>query len=248
MNRAVVLVLAVGLAVAGCSTAAPSAPGPPAPSTPPAASAPAPPARPVDPALDGPLLAAATRGDTAEVRALLARGARVETRDDRGATPVVRAAYGNHVDTAAALTGAGANVNVADDTRQSAYLIATSEVGDDLRLLDLTLASGAEINARDRFDGTGLIRASERGYARVVDRLLGAGIDRDHINRSGYTALLEAVIYGDGGPPHLATVQNLVRGGVNVNIADRGGTTPLRYAERRGQRAVADVLRAAGAR
>jgi hypothetical protein len=51
----------------------------------------------------------------------------------------VRAAYGNHIEVAGLLLAAHADVNLADDTRQSAYLIATSEVGDDPRLLELTL-------------------------------------------------------------------------------------------------------------
>ena len=63
------------------------------------------------------------------------------------------AAYGNHLDVAALLVQAGADVDVADDSRQSAYLIATSEVGDDPRLLELTLAAGADINAKDSYEG-----------------------------------------------------------------------------------------------
>jgi hypothetical protein len=75
---------------------------------------------------------------------------------------------------------AGADVDLADDSRQSAYLIATSEVGDDPRLLELTLAAGADINAKDSDDGTGLIRAAERAHVTIVERLLQADIDRDH--------------------------------------------------------------------
>jgi uncharacterized protein len=89
------------------------------------------------------------------VRALLEQGAPVDARDDQGATALVRAAYGNHLDVAALLVQAGADVDLADDSRQSAYLIATSEVGDDPRLLELTLAAGADINAKDSYDGTG---------------------------------------------------------------------------------------------
>ena len=44
---------------------------------------------------------------------------------------LIAAAYGNHVDAARVLVQAGADVNHQDDTQQSAYLIATSEVGDD---------------------------------------------------------------------------------------------------------------------
>ena len=81
---------------------------------------------------------------------------------------LVRAAYGNHLEVAALLVQAGADVDLIDDTQQSAYLISTSEVGDDPRLLELTLNAGADVEARDSFDGTGLIRprsAATRGLS-----------------------------------------------------------------------------------
>ena len=199
----------------------------------------------VDPAAA--LREAAGRGDADAVRALLEQGAPVDARDDRGATALVRAAYGNQVDAAALLVQAGADVDLQDDTRQSAYLIATSEVGDDLRLLDLTLGAGADIDAKDSYNGTGLIRAAERANVKIVERLLQAGIDRDHVNRLGYTALHEAVVFGEGGPADQATVAALVAGGVALDIPDGNGDTALAHAERGGQREVASILRAAGA-
>ena len=193
------------------------------------------------------LRAAAGRSDADAVRALLDQGAPVDARDDRGATALVRAAYGNQVDTAALLVQAGADVDLQDDSRQSAYLIATSEVGDDPRLLDLTLGAGADIDAKDSYNGTGLIRAAERANVKIVERLLKAGIDRDHVNRLGYTALHEAVVFGEGGPADQATVAALVAGGVALDIPDGNGDTALAHAERGGQREVASILRAAGA-
>jgi ankyrin repeat protein len=60
------------------------------------------------------------------VRWLLERGAGVEARDGGGATALVAAAYGNHVDVAGELIAAGADVNTEDQSEQSAHLIATS--------------------------------------------------------------------------------------------------------------------------
>ena len=74
--------------------------------------------------------------DVERVRSLLERDAAVDARDARdasGATALVAAAYDNHVEVARSLIEAGADVNVKDERQQSAYLIATSEVGDDLR-------------------------------------------------------------------------------------------------------------------
>jgi uncharacterized protein len=161
---------------------------------------------------------------------------------------LIEAAFANDVVAAERLIRDGADVNVKDSTQQSAYLIATSEVGDDPRLLELTLANGAQVNDKDSYDGTGLIRAAERGHARIVERLLRAGIDRDHVNRLGWTALHEAIVLGDGGRDHVATVRALVRGGVDVNVPDGDGVTALAHADERGFREIGRILRAAGAR
>src|SRR5687768_6217610 len=140
---------------------------------------------------------------------------------------LIEAAFANDVEAARRLIAQGADVNAKDVTQQSAYLIATSEVGDDPRLLELTLAGGARVDDKDSYDGTGLIRAAERGHPRIVRRLLVAGIDRDHVNRLGWTALHEAIVLGDGGADHVATVRALVRGGVDVAVPDGDGVTAL---------------------
>jgi len=106
-------------------------------------------------ALPALLIDAAGGGDVDVVRAVLQQGVPVDARDDGGATALVRAAYGNHLEVAALLVQAGADVDLVDDTQRSAYLISTSEVGDDPRLLELTLNADADVDARDSFDGTG---------------------------------------------------------------------------------------------
>jgi uncharacterized protein len=161
---------------------------------------------------------------------------------------LLAAAYANDVAAARRLVAEGADVNAKDDSQQSAYLIATSEVGDDVRLLDLTLDAGADVDAKDRFNGTGLIRAAERGYPTIVARLLETDIHLDHVNRLGWTALLEAVILGEGGRPHVRTVRLLVEAGADLDIPDESGTTALAHARRRGFTEIARILVAAGAR
>jgi ankyrin repeat protein len=160
---------------------------------------------------------------------------------------LIAAAYANDVETARQLIEAGADVNAKDDSVQSAYLIATSEVGDDPRLLELTLTNGADVTSLDSYEGTGLIRAADRGYAKIVARLLETDIDIDHVNRLGWTALLEAIILGGGDAAHTEVVRLLVEAGADVNIADSQGVSPLAHAEQRGFDEIAEVLRAAGA-
>ena len=160
---------------------------------------------------------------------------------------LLAAAYANDVDEAARLIEKGADVNAKDESVQSAYLIATSEVGDDPRLLELTLANGADVTSLDSYNGTGLIRAADRGYTTIVARLLETDIDVDHVNRLGWTALLEAIILGGGDAAHTEVVRQLVEAGVDVNLPDGEGMTPLAHAQASGYAEMAEILRAAGA-
>jgi ankyrin repeat protein len=156
--------------------------------------------------------------------------------------PLRDAAWANDVPRAAELIAAGADVNAKDDTQQSAYLIATSEGY--LDLLELTLVNGADLTGLDSYRGTGLIRAGERGHADVVGRLLRAGIEVDHVNRPGWTALDEAIVYGDGSPTYVDTVRALIAGGADLGRVASDGRTPVQNALRRGQDVVVDALTA----
>lgn len=101
--------------------------------------------------------------------------------------------------------------------------------------------------ATDSYDGPALIRAAERGYPRIVARLLEADTVVDHVNRPGWTALLEAVVLGEGGPEHTETVRLLIYGGGDVNVPDLAGVTALAPAQQHEQRDVVGLLQSAGA-
>ena len=81
----------------------------------------------------------------------------------------------------------------------------------------------------------------------MVRALLRTDIDVDHVNDLGWTALLEAVILGEGGPAHQQIVRALVDAGADVDLADRDGVTPLAHARQRGYAEIVRTLEAAGA-
>lgn len=192
------------------------------------------------PAPDAALIEAAARGDAAQVRSLLTKGASVRARDTEGRTALVAATYGNHVDAARLLISAGADVNAQDNLRNSAFLLAGARGY--LDIVRMTIASGADLKSTNRFGGTALIPACHYGHVETVRELLNTRIDVDHINNLGWTALLEAVILGDGGPAHIEIVRMLVRSGANMQIADRDGVTPLAHARRRGYKEIQAIL------
>ncbi len=101
----------------------------------------------------------------------------------------------------------------------------------------------------DSYHGTGLIRAAERGHARIIGRLLETGIAVDHVNELGWTALLEAIILGDGSLPYQEVVRLLIdEGNADPNLADAEGVTPLQHARQNGQDKIVAILVKAGAR
>jgi ankyrin repeat protein len=112
----------------------------------------------------------------------------------------------------------------------------------------MTLGAGANLKDTNRYGGTALIPAAHHGHPDAVQTLLEAGVAPDHVNKLGWTALLEAIILGDGGPVHTEIVRLLIQGGADVNIADKDGVTPLTHAKRHGYTAIAQILQAAHAR
>ena len=67
------------------------------------------------------------------------------------------------------------------------------------------------------------------------------------MNNLGWTALLEAIVLGDGGSRHQATVEALIKGGADLQLGDREGATPLSLARTKGYADIVRLLEQAGA-
>jgi hypothetical protein len=189
------------------------------------------------------LLAAAAKGDVAQIE----RGGNLEARDSNGRTPLLVAAHLKQYAAARALLKAGADPNAMD--RQRYDLITISAVLNDVEMIKIGLAAGAKpANITSPYDGTALIAAAHLGHLETVQTLIEAKAPLDHINNLGWTALIEAIVLGDGGPRHTAVVRALVAAKADVNIPDRSGITPLAMAKQRRYSQMVQILEQAGAK
>ena len=188
---------------------------------------------------------AAHDGDAEAIARLISAGADPDARDGAGRTPAHVAAFASQDDALRALADAGADMNALEG--QAYDVVTIAAVADDRALLRLALALGNRADLiTSPYDGTALIAAAHLGHADVVRQLIAAGAPLDHVNNLGWTALMEAVVLGDGGPAHQACARALVAAGADVSIPDREGLTPLAHAERRGYTAMAEIIRNGG--
>jgi len=193
------------------------------------------------------LHAAAHRGDVQKIEKLVASGRPVNARDAHGRTPLHVAAFARQRDAIRALAKAGAQLDLLENDRYDAVTIAA--VADDEETLRVVLALGASAKqVTSRYDGTALIAAAHLGHDGVVRQLIAAGAPLDHVNNLHWTAVIEAIVLGDGGPRHQATLAALVDAGASLKLTDRQGQTPLQLARARGFAAMEKMLAAAGAK
>ena len=187
------------------------------------------------------LLAAAQRGDATAAALAVRAGANLETRDPRGRTPLLLAVTEDRLVVARLLVHLGANPDALDDQHDTPWLV--TGVTGSVDMLEVLLPAGPDLKIRNRFGGTSLIPASERGHVAYVRRVVRTDVEINHVNNLGWTALLEAVILGDGSRRYQQIVITLLDAGADPKIADRQGVTALQHAEQRGQRAVVRILR-----
>ncbi len=179
---------------------------------------------------DGRLLAASAAGDLDAVRAAISAGASLETRDEWGRSPLLLAAAEDHVEVAAELVRLGADPDAVDERSDTPWLV--TGVTGSVAMLEVLLPAGPDLAKRNRYGGISVIPACERGHVDYVRRVVQSDIDVNHVNDLGWTALLEAVILGDGSQPYQEIVTILLAAGADRAIADQDGVTALEHAQR----------------
>jgi ankyrin repeat protein len=165
----------------------------------------------------------------------------LETKSGTGDAAVLIAARSGDLKLFDMLVNLGANINALDANVRDVLNIAVSNKN--VELAKRALSAGINPTmVTSQYQGSALIYASAQGAVEIVDLLIRAGAPLDRINNIGWTALLEAVILGDGGPKYLAITDLLLKAGADKSIADRDGKTPYDLAVEKNQTALAARL------
>lgn len=187
------------------------------------------------------LHAAAATGDVASIEQLVADGEMPNVQDSRSRTPLMVAAFRRQQAAAQALLRLGANPNARDADGYDILSIAA--INNDAEMLKTALAAGANARAvTGRDGGSALLTAAQLGFVDIVRALIEAKADIDHVNGRGWTALITAVVLGNGSKQHIDIVEALVAARADADVKDRQGKNALDYARARGYSDMVRIL------
>ena len=189
------------------------------------------------------LLAASERGDADAVALALRAGADLEVRNSLRQTPLLLASANDNVDVARVLVAMGADPDALDHQHDTPWLV--TGVTGSVEMLEALLPAHPDMTIENRYGGLSPIPAGERGHAAYIKRVVSTGVNLDHVNNLGWTALLEAVVLGDGSKSYVEIVEALVAAGVDTDIKDKEGRTALDHAKSKGYASIVRALQKA---
>lgn len=188
------------------------------------------------------IIALIKNNDILGMQNAIKNGLNVNIQNTKKESLLLIATQNNAIEIARLLVENGADVNKQAENLDSPFLLAGANGHTDL--VKLFLENGARFDLYNRYYGTALIPASERGHVQTVLVLATTeNFPINHVNKLGWTALMEAVILGNGSEKYQETVRILISNGADINIPDSKGTSVLEHALKKKQYKIAEIIK-----
>jgi ankyrin repeat protein len=121
-------------------------------------------------------------------------------------------------------------------------MLQKAKAEEEVKLVESLVASGADMNVKDRYGDTPLHYAAGHGRKDMIDLLIAKGADINAANKKGETPLCCATLWG-----HKDAVEFLLIKGANINTETMRGQTPLQIAIEMDYQGLSELLREHGA-
>ncbi|SDL60770.1 Ankyrin repeat [Maridesulfovibrio ferrireducens] len=207
-----------------------------------------------------PLILASHMGQAEMVSILLQKGAKPNEKDrtdstpeSRGNTALIKAAQRDHADVIKVLVTQGAGLNIHAQTKNGQTALWFISECEDLETLKFLHEHGAKINIADNHGSSVLVTTFLHKNREVLDYLFANGADINHVNHSGITPLMDAILLL--GDDNAKTVFNFIQNFLTLNpkldlqkiVNNNGGCAALHLTARFGFVDCANLLLKNGA-
>jgi ankyrin repeat protein len=163
-------------------------------------------------------------GHTDTAIELISRGSNLDLRDGDGNTALCLAASSGQVELTDELIAGGANIAETDSDNQNLLHIVVKAAGLETHpnIEQILSESNKNTTETDCYNDTNSCSAASWEYDIIIERLVKIGVDINHVDKDGLTALHWAVFFND-----LDRVKKLIQLGADVNAHTRDNLTPL---------------------
>ena len=183
------------------------------------------------------LMLAAQKGHLEIVEMLLKHPSiGIDMQEVNGATAILLAVRG-HFAIVERLLEANADIGIVDFQVGRSSLRCAAE-RNSVEIVALLLRHNADPSVKDREGGTAILRAVNRGAARVLEKMINHNVDIECVDEDGQSLLHSAARNGYDEIARMLLNEKIL----SVDVRDKCSMTPLHDASRYGKAAVAAVL------
>ncbi|MFC1781368.1 ankyrin repeat domain-containing protein [Planctomycetota bacterium] len=188
---------------------------------------------------------AACAGDLSKVKEFIEQGTAIDVNDEADWTALVWAVNAGQTEVAEFLINNNADFNVKYG-RQNLSLLHGAVQSDSVKLVELLIDKGVDVNVKNQAEATPIFNAASTGNLQVVELLVSKGADVNTKNRIGQTPLHLACQRGNK-----EVVEFLIDKGADVNakpeVTALARMTPLYNAVMSGNKDIVELLISNGA-